>query len=534
MGLLQQTRCTTIKTDKRSMALATGIMKVLMVAVAFFVIFGFSAQAEAKEPVQVERLGGENRYQTAVQISRQWWPTAETVVVARGDQFADALAGTPLAYHYDAPILLVKPEAVPEETAAEIERLKARKVIVLGREGAISKQVENQLRAIDGVTDVIRLGGANRFETALAIAHKLPSADKAVLVNGLNFPDALSIAPYAARRKMPIVLTDGTELDQASRQFLHRHSGVYAVGGASVISSEVAAQLKADGLSVSRLNGANRYHTSVLIAERFAQDKSRFMISSGENFADALTGSVLAAKNNMMILLTASGNLPQELTQFKNSYNPTYYLVLGGEQAVSSTVFSALQGLGSPGSFLLFIDPGHGGGDPGAVGNGLREKDLNLDIALRLRNILNSEYKNVQVVLSRDRDQSLELIDRTNMANRLNADYFLSLHINAGGGRGFESYIYNGKVSDKTINAQQIIHDHVAKGLAQKYGVRDRGKKRANFHVLRESKMPAILLENLFIDNPQDAQLLNNPQFRQDLARLIAEGVAKAFNLAKK
>lgn len=120
------------------------------------------------------------------------------------------------------------------------------------------------------------------------------------------------------------------------------------------------------------------------------------------------------------------------------------------------------------------------------------------------------------------------------MANGWGADYFVSVHINAGGGRGFESYIYNGKVSQNTIPYQQIIHDHVAKGLAQKYGVKDRGKKRQNYHVLRESKMPAILFEILFIDNAEDAKLLKNDQFRQDVARLIAEGLAKVFHLPKK
>jgi N-acetylmuramoyl-L-alanine amidase len=486
------------------------------------------------DEVSVVRIYGETRFETAVEISRKGWQTAETVMVARGDQFADALTGAPLAYYYNAPILLVMPNQLPEVTKAEIERLKAKKIIVLGGEAAISKQVEEALEEINGVEDVIRIGGDDRYKTALQVAAHLPSSDKAVLAYGLNFPDALSIAPYAARKGMPIVLSDGTSLDEETRAFLLKHTGVYVIGGTAVISQDVAVQLKQSGLAVSRLGGENRYHTAVKIVEKFDQEKSRFVVSTGEHFADALTGSVLAAKNKMFLLLTPSDRIAPELTQFRVTYQPKEYLVLGGTQAVSASVVSSLKGIEPPGLFKIFLDPGHGGSDPGALGNGFQEKELTLDIALRIRQVLLSEYKNVEVMLSRDKDVYVALDTRAAMANNWGADYFVSVHHNAGGGRGFESYIYNKTTNPTTIHAQQVIHDHVAKGLAEKYGVRDRGKKSANFAVLRGSKMPAILFENLFVDNAEDAKLLKSTQFRQDLARLIAEGIGQAFNLAKK
>ena len=97
----------------------------------------------------------------------------------------------------------------------------------------------------------------------------------------------------------------------------------------------------------------------------------------------------------------------------------------------------------------VFIDPGHGGADPGAVANGLQEKDICLSISLMLRNILVREYTGIFVKLSRTTDRTLTLNERTNMANQWHADLLISVHVNAGGGAGFESFIYCGHMQIK-------------------------------------------------------------------------------------
>jgi N-acetylmuramoyl-L-alanine amidase len=177
----------------------------------------------------------------------------------------------------------------------------------------------------------------------------------------------------------------------------------------------------------------------------------------------------------------------------------------------------------------LFIDPGHGGSDPGALGNGLQEKNLTLQIATTLRDILLNEYEGVSVLLSRTSDQTVSLSERTNAANTWGADYYLSIHINAGGGTGFESYIYPG-VGSPTTTYQDIIHDEILKVV----DFSNRGKKSANFHVLRETRMPALLTENGFIDNTNDANKLKSPSFLASIARGHANGIAIAFNLSRK
>jgi N-acetylmuramoyl-L-alanine amidase len=177
----------------------------------------------------------------------------------------------------------------------------------------------------------------------------------------------------------------------------------------------------------------------------------------------------------------------------------------------------------------LFIDPGHGGSDPGALGNGLQEKNLTLQIATTLRDILLNEFEDVSIQLSRTSDQTVSLSERTNAANNWGADLYLSIHINAGGGTGFESYIYPG-VGNPTTTYQDIIHDEILKVV----DFANRGKKSANFHVLRETMMPAMLTENGFIDNTNDANKLKSQGFLTSIARGHANGLARAFNLLRK
>lgn len=177
----------------------------------------------------------------------------------------------------------------------------------------------------------------------------------------------------------------------------------------------------------------------------------------------------------------------------------------------------------------IYVDPGHGGSDPGAQGNGLQEKNLTLDIAIRIRDILINEYEDVEVRMSRTGDITVSLEQRTNDANSWGADYFLSIHINAGGGTGFESYRYP-NASSETARYQSVIHPEIV--LESLF--RDRGMKVANFHVLRETRMSALLTENGFIDHATDASRLEDDSFRESIARGHVIGLEKAFQLRKK
>lgn len=181
----------------------------------------------------------------------------------------------------------------------------------------------------------------------------------------------------------------------------------------------------------------------------------------------------------------------------------------------------------------IFFDKGHGGSDPGAVANGLKEKDLTHRIVEYAMDYLQANYTGFAMRTSRTGDQTLTLSQRADMANAWNADVFISVHINAGKGTGFETYVYNGGVSSQTVALQNMLHSEILAAMRQFGNITDRGKKRANYAVLRETKMPAVLTENLFIDS-NDAKLLKNEAFLKAVGEAHARGVAKFLGLPKK
>lgn len=186
-------------------------------------------------------------------------------------------------------------------------------------------------------------------------------------------------------------------------------------------------------------------------------------------------------------------------------------------------------------SKIVWLDAGHGGKDSGAAANGIKEKDIVLKIVKKVKSILTSSYTGVSVKLTRDSDVFYELIDRARKANAAKADLFVSVHINATpGGEGFETYRYaKTSASSSTGQQQKVLHDAIYKRI-EKYGIRDRGEKAADLSVLRNTSMPAVLTENLFIDNKDEAALLKKDSFLDDVAEGHAEGIAEILNLKKK
>ncbi len=179
------------------------------------------------------------------------------------------------------------------------------------------------------------------------------------------------------------------------------------------------------------------------------------------------------------------------------------------------------------------IDPGHGGKDPGAVGNELLEKNLTLEISKEMKKYLDENYTEHEATLTRTTDIFIELSERANIANRANADVFISNHVNAGGGTGYESYIYT-KPSAGSVKLQSIVNAE-ALATAKKYGLGAHGddSKQDNLAVVRQTNMPALLTEIAYIDS-KDADLLKNKNFIKDMAAAYARGVAEYLNLPAK
>ncbi|HOC06398.1 MAG TPA: S8 family serine peptidase [Bacillota bacterium] len=295
----------------------------------------------------VYRLSGSNRFETATAVSDAGWETADTVILARADDFADSLAGVGLSKKYDAPILLTNPGVLSPVTAAEIERLGAQNIIILGGTGAVSQEIEDQL--VDEGKTVTRIGGSNRFDTAVRIAEAVigeTAVDTAVIVFGHNFPDALAAAPWAASNGYPILMVNSNNIPAPTEFFLDEHNiaNTIVVGGTGIISEAVFDDLP----NATRIAGNNRYETSVLIAaEDF--DPNVIFFASGDSFSDALTLAALAAKFDSSLLLVRQNVVPASISDFLADYQAkiSYMFVAGGEAVVSDAVVQALE------SFML-------------------------------------------------------------------------------------------------------------------------------------------------------------------------------------
>ncbi len=312
---------------------------------------GASATTQTGETI-VSRLCGVNRYATAVEISRTGWPDgADMVLLARGDDFPDSLAGVSLATQLDIPILLTSPTSLSSVTRAEIERLGAHLVLVLGGPGAISEEVVNAVLEIDPVDETFRFAGVNRYETAQKIAKRLAEGapfNAVFLASGLNFPDALAAASYGAMAGYPILLTRPDALPQATKDALNQLTSVKHVilaGGTAVIQPAIEAELNDMGLTVQRVAGSNRYNTSVALARTFLEESAEHVfIATGVNFPDALAGGVLAAKQGTGVLLVRGDQdtLPDSVAVFISERDMKKAVILGGTSAVCDAIAGAL------------------------------------------------------------------------------------------------------------------------------------------------------------------------------------------------
>lgn len=294
-------------------------------------IFCFSLFTVVNESHAAEWIDGNSRYTTAIKISNKEWDKADTVIIAKGDDFPDALAGGPLAYSLDAPILLTKSDSLNSQTKEEIKRLNAKKVIILGGPEAVSDKVEKELNGI--VKEVDRIYGTDRFETAAKIAERLPSS-KAIVVYGWNFVDALAVSPYAAKNQIPILLTDTNKLNPYTTSALEDKKETIVIGGHSVISNKVKESLP----NAKRVDGKHRFETARNIVNILPMGVEKATIVNGYNFPDALTSSVYSAKNNQPVLLVAIDSIPYDTAEIMSTYKS--FDIVGGPDAINEKVFS--------------------------------------------------------------------------------------------------------------------------------------------------------------------------------------------------
>lgn len=300
-----------------------------------------------KKSEKIQRLSGDNRYETSVEVSEKNFKSADTVVLASGQNIADALVASSYADIEEAPILLTNKNSISDEVLDEIERLKADKVVIVGGQSSISSSVESRLKKED--IKVTRISGSDRFDTSDKLSQEVSRLSKksnqAILVNGYKNIDALSVSSLATKEELPILLNGRNALNMSVKNRLKQMNvnKVYIIGGNNSISSDVEKELKRMQISVVRLSGTDRYETSANIAKYAYKDFDEAIVASGENPVDALAASTLTGKKEAPILLTNKNKIPKSIKKIIEDMDIGKITIVGGENSITDNVMDDME-----------------------------------------------------------------------------------------------------------------------------------------------------------------------------------------------
>ena len=315
------------------------------------------------------RIAGANRFETAVAIAKvqirkelREKDGYKNIVVAEVDTLADALTAGVVAYEYYAPLLLVRNNVLPKETADYIKESGANRVIIVGGTSTVSTSVENEIGKIQGISTK-RISGKNRFGTAVEVGQVFRelmaerpelnlgynAKSTVFLANGYTFADALTASVPAAHYGMPILLTHQDKLAPETIEALAKWEieKVIIIGGESSVSKAVENELKnlGKGYSVERFSGANRQSTSIKLASTFFKNEKRVFFANGDAFSDALAAAPYGANLRAPIILVEKDSVSEDVVKFLVDNNIEEGTIFGGKNQISTTVSEQLANL---------------------------------------------------------------------------------------------------------------------------------------------------------------------------------------------
>ncbi len=332
----------------------TGKMSVLVLSFLVSVILmTFSVSAYAATPDN--RFAGADRFQTARLIAEEFNSgTVDNVILTSGNDFPDALSASVLAKKLEAPILLVDSKAeVSNEAFTYISQhlSKDGTVYIIGGTGIIGTDFNTRLTEM-GYLKIERIGGTDRYDTAILIAQRLAVENKTpvVIASGESFPDALSISSFVADKGWPILLAGKDYFSEGSKNYIAsiQPAQVYIAGGSGVVSATVEPQIQSlvPATTLTRYAGKDRFETNALLMQTFALDPENIYLTTGLNFADAVAGSVLASKTSAPIMLIDPGSpnvpiasMPYLTRLHETGSNPVVYC-FGGIAVVPPSVLT--------------------------------------------------------------------------------------------------------------------------------------------------------------------------------------------------
>lgn len=295
-----------------------------------------------KEKYKIYRIWGPTRFSTATEVSKKLNTNSGTVILANSQRYPDVLTSTVLAKQLNAPILLAGIDKLSKETKAELARLKAKKLILIGANGVISDKLEAELKK---TYQIERLGGATRYQSAELVANKINSSKGVILARGDDFPDALTMSAIALKNNYPIYLTEPKEiLDSTLEKIKNRKPEIiYIAGGELAVSKET--ELKLSKIAkVKRIAGKNSFQTAIQIAEYvYGPNVNTMLFARSDDFTDAMVAGPLAYKLQAPIMLVSQSKVPQEVKTYlgiRRGIKPAY--IIGGTIAVSKFIENEL------------------------------------------------------------------------------------------------------------------------------------------------------------------------------------------------
>ena len=297
--------------------------------------------------VTTVRMAGNDRFQTAAQISADVYPSgASTVFVAAGTNFADGLAAAPAAAQASAPLLLVQTDVVPSSTAAELQRLAPTRVVIVGGTRVVSEAVEQRLRELAPSATIERFFGNDRFLTAISISENAfaTGATTVFLATGGGFADALAASAAAGSLGAPVLLvpSGSTELTPETVNEITRLGAtrVIIAGGTAVVSAGVETQAAgiAGVTEVIRLGGADRWATSALINEFAFPTAQHSYLANGYAFPDALSAAAAAGALDAPLHLSNGVCTSTRSLQHMVDAGVSRVVFIGGTNVLGSTV----------------------------------------------------------------------------------------------------------------------------------------------------------------------------------------------------
>lgn len=271
------------------------------------------------------RFSGRDRVKTSIEVSKKSFVDSNYVILASGANYPDALVSSSLSKMLDCPIILTDKDKLRDDVQAELQRLNAKNIILVGGKSSISDKVKSDLYAYN----VERIAGHSRYETSSLVYEKLIKlglkTNDVVVTSGEIFADALSAGSISCKNSTPILLVEKNKIPDCIKKHLKNNNAII-VGGEFSVSKSVQNKIK----NSMRISGKNRYDTSLKVADYAYKNSDKLILASGDDYPDALIASVVSNRMKAPIILS-----PKNSTDYvKDNINSKIIYIVGGEKSI--------------------------------------------------------------------------------------------------------------------------------------------------------------------------------------------------------